>query len=117
MNVTGSLSGSGGLLKTGNGVLRLSGTAGGGFTGDVTVNSGILAIMNSTALTGATAPVSVGGATGFGFSGGMLVLDGGTAGLTLSQGVTLAGRGPLATNNTAGVSLLSLGNNTSAVRW
>ena len=112
VNVTGSLSGSGGLLKTGDGVLRLSGTTGGGFTGDVAVNSGILAIMNSTALTGVTAPISVGGATGFGFSGGMLVLDGGTAGMTLSQGVTLAGRGPLATNNTAGVSMLSLGNNT-----
>jgi hypothetical protein len=74
------------------------------------VNGGALILTSGSALSGASGLISVSGVVGSGFTGGMLVLDGGAGGLTLNQGVTLAGRGP--TPVPSGAALLSIGNNT-----
>ncbi len=110
IQLNGDLSGGGSLVKMGDGALRLAGAGSGGFSGDVTVNGGALVLANGAALSGVSGLVSVNGVTGSGFTGGMLVLDGGGSGLTLHQGVTLSGRGP--TVASAGAALLSIGNNT-----
>lgn len=111
--ITNSLTGSGSLLKGGDGVLILGGTGASTFTGDITVNQGALVISGSNQLGAASNILSV---TGWYYSatvlGGMAILEGGNSGVTLPQGLTLYGRGGPFTGISAGASFLSLGNNT-----
>ncbi len=105
---SGLISGTGNLGKVGSGDLVLSGNN--SFTGDVVVNSGVFVLSGSGALAASPNMVAVNSANAAGFSGGMLVLEGGPTGMTLQRGLTLVGKG--ATSNPSGVALLSLGNNT-----
>ena len=104
-----ALDGNGNLIQTGEGTLRLeSGT--GSFSGQITVNGGVLVVTGAGQLGAATTLTVTGSQNNSLYTGGMLVVDGGTSGVTLQQDITLAGRGSLSpTGNTA---LLSIGNNT-----
>lgn len=59
MTVSGSISGSGPIFKTGAGTLTLSG-ANSGFTGATNVNEGTLAVANATALAGSAVTMAAG---------------------------------------------------------
>ena len=111
LNVLTPLSGTGSLLETGGGVVRL-GVSGalsvGTLVGDITVDNGVLVVKSPGALGAANNTVSVNGVNAAGFNGAMVILEGGT-GQTFTQNFTLAGRG--ATVNSGGAALLSLGNN------
>jgi autotransporter-associated beta strand protein len=113
VNVQGTLSGAGSLGKLGNGVLRLTGTNP-SFTGSTTVNAGALVVTGTSQLGAVSNPVSVNGiGASTGFTGGVLILDGGTSGLTVQNQMTIAGQGPgLANNGNTGAGLFSVGNNT-----
>jgi autotransporter-associated beta strand protein len=50
LSLSGAISGTGGLNKTGSGTLTLSGTSGNTFTGDTYVNQGILILAKSSGL-------------------------------------------------------------------
>ncbi|MDB6004762.1 MAG: Autotransporter-associated beta strand repeat protein, partial [Prosthecobacter sp.] len=105
------IAGTAGLTKTGNGTLALGGAN--TFSGDVVINGGALVITNQAQLGTGTTAISVNGlanAGNPGFSGGSLVLQGGTAGMTFSRDISVVGRGPGAINNGGG--LISIGNNT-----
>ena len=111
LNVLTPLSGTGSLLETGGGVVRLgvSGASSAGtLVGDITVDNGVLVVKSPGALGAANNTVSVNGVNSAGFNGAMVILEGGT-GQTYTQNFTLAGRG--ATVNSGGAALLSLGNN------
>lgn len=112
--ISSLLAGSDGLLKTGGGSVRLSNPSN-SYTGTTTIAGGSL-IINSAAALGGTGAVNVTAGNGtpsnvlvLGFTGGSLVLDGSTAGFTLSRDLNLEGRGPRGQN---GAALLSTGNNT-----
>jgi hypothetical protein len=111
LNLLTPISGTGSLLETGGGVLRL-GVSGastvGTQVGDITVDNGVLVVKSPGALGAANNTVSVNGVNSAGFNGAMVILEGGT-GQTYTQNFTLAGRG--ATVNSSGAALLSLGNN------
>jgi autotransporter-associated beta strand protein len=113
------LSGSQGLLKTGNGTLVLANSAN-DFTGDLLIRNGAVVVSNPAQLGASTSPVMVQGLSttgGTGVPGGSLVLQGtgsgaGAAGLTMTRGVSLSGRGGSPTNDTG--ALVSIGYNTLA---
>jgi hypothetical protein len=111
LDLQGGLIGYGNVLKTGDAIMRPGTPPEGTFEGDITVNRGVLLVSGSGQLGDAGNTVSVHGASVFGLDGGMLVVDGGFQGLTISQTLTLAGRGPAASGNYLGRSLLSIGNN------
>jgi len=89
------ITGSGTLLETGEGEIRLTGAGLSSFTGGIVINGGALVVSGSGQLGGASNTVDVNGTTTAGFHGGMLVVEGGTAGLTLQQNMNLSGYGPI----------------------
>ncbi|MEY2599291.1 MAG: hypothetical protein RLZZ142_1550, partial [Verrucomicrobiota bacterium] len=92
VTVSGTISGSESLVKTGMGNLRLTASAN-SYTGSTQIQSGALTISNSAQLGNSTSTVVVGGFySSTGFSDGQLVLDGGTAGMTLTRNLSLNGR-------------------------
>ena len=117
VTVTAKLSGSQGLLKTGNGTLVL-GNATNDFTGDIIIRGGSVVVTNPAQLGLSTTPVYVQGiaTTGNpGTGGGQLVIQGsGTsasaAGVTFSRPISVSGRGPGPANDTG--ALVSVGYNT-----
>jgi autotransporter-associated beta strand protein len=110
---SGALSGTGNLVKLGTGDLVLTGTS--SFVGDVTVNAGVLVAASSSALGAANNLVAVNGYNGAGFNGGMLVLDGGSSGITVPQRLLIVGSGPTA--YTAPARALSSAPITSQAPW
>ncbi|MEO6750351.1 MAG: autotransporter-associated beta strand repeat-containing protein, partial [Chthoniobacteraceae bacterium] len=110
------IAGTAGLAKTGDGALVLTNNAN-SFSGDLVINGGGIVITNALQLGTGTTAISINGVANTGnpgFSGGQLVLQGGLAGLTTlsTREISVAGRGPGATNNGGG--LVSVGNNTIA---
>ena len=83
LTVSGTISGTGGLIKSGNGVLKLSGTN--TYTGTTTLSAGTLAIASNSALGGGTLSLN----------GGTLTASGGARSiansLTLTANSTIAG--------------------------
>ena len=111
VTVTAKLSGSQGLLKTGNGTLVLGNSAN-DFTGDLLIRGGAVVITDSAQLGAGTGPVMVQGVSNTGnpgFSGGSLVVQGGATGISVAREVSASGRGPNAAN--ASGAILSVGNN------
>ena len=106
------ITGSGSLLKTGDSVLTLGGTS--TFSGDITVNGGVLVVNGSSELGAATNTVTVNGVNSPGWDGGMLLLDAGTSSLSIAQNLSLDGRG--ATTNNSSSALLTLGSWRTAAR-
>ena len=100
------ITGTGNLLKTGDSVLTLGGTS--TFSGDITVNGGVVVVDGSSQLGDASNMVTVNGNSSTGFGGGMLLLDAGTSALAFNQSLSLDGRG--ATTNNSSSALLTLGN-------
>ena len=113
--VTGPLSGTGTLVETGAGILRLVDAGTSTFTGDFAINGGVLVVSGAGQLGAASNNVYVAGANNNNslFYGGQLVVDGGTSGITIAQDISLAGKGSMAPNG--GASLLSIGNATYSV--
>lgn len=73
LTLTGTLTGSGGLIKSGDGILRLDGT--GDYAGGTTVNAGILSVNGDYSATTGTITVADGGTLkGIGILGGDLTL-------------------------------------------
>jgi autotransporter-associated beta strand protein len=96
------------LVKSGVGTLSLTNSAN-TYTGLTTINDGALVISNAGQLGAGTSTVTVNGISGFGLNGGTLVVNGGTnGGVNFNRDLSLSGRG----SNTAGASLVSIGNNT-----
>lgn len=111
VNVTAKISGTQGLLKTGNGTLVLGNSAN-DFTGDLLIRGGAVVITASAQLGAGTGPVMVQGFSNTGnpgFSGGSLVVQGGITGISVSREISASGRGPNAAN--ASGAILSVGNN------
>ena len=108
-SVTGGLTGSGNLLETGDGFLVLGGTGMSNFLGTITVNGGALVVSGSGQLGAATNDIAVTGYNNYGYTGGMLVLDGGASGLTIQQDITVSGKG---SGPQGGNAVLAIGNNT-----
>ncbi|OYW30112.1 MAG: hypothetical protein B7Z47_03990, partial [Chthoniobacter sp. 12-60-6] len=103
----GLISGDGNLTFTGGGVIALTNNNN-TYTGQTNVNAGTLVISNMGQL-GATALVAVNGIASLsGLPGGMLIVQGGSAGLNFDRNLSLSGR----SNNAVGLSLLNIGNNT-----
>jgi len=73
----GAISGTGNLSVTGGAYLNLT-NGGNTYTGQTIINSGVLTIPNATALGTGSSTVVVGGIAAIGFTGGTLVLGGGT---------------------------------------
>jgi autotransporter-associated beta strand protein len=115
--IAAPLAGTAGFTKVGNGTLVLSG-ANTGLSGDIAIKGGTVVVSNPGQLGTGTTAVTVGGLgnTGNpGYSGGALVLNGATSsasatGMTFAREVSLAGRGPGASN--ASGALVSVGYNT-----
>ncbi len=102
------IAGSDGLLKTGGGAIRLTGTN--TYTGTTTISGGSLVISAVSALGADSSDVVVSGAVTRGFGGGQLVLEGGySSGINFTRGLSLQGYGPLSDRSGA---LASVGNNT-----
>lgn len=109
--VTGPLSGTGTLVETGAGILRLVDAGTSTFAGDFAINGGVLVVSGAGQLGAASNNVYVAGANNNNlFYGGQLVVDGGTSGITIAQDISLAGKGSMASSG--GASLLSIGNAT-----
>ncbi len=89
--IDAQIAGSPQLVKTGDGVLVLTNNAN-SYTGNTLITAGALVITNSGQL-GAGNLVSVSGFNTAGFGGGILVMQGGTAGTSLTKNLSLAGRG------------------------
>ena len=113
--VSSVIAGSGGLIKSGNGVLRLANAAN-SFTGTTTIAGGSLLISAASQLGADASVVVVTAGNGvpsntalIGFTGGSLILDGTLLGFEFTRALNLEGRGPIGNN---GAALLSLGNNT-----
>ena len=107
--IDAQITGTSGLTKTGNGVLVLSNNSN-NFTGNVMVNQGALVVTNPAQL-GSGSLVSVNGANQINNTGGVLVVQGGFSGMTLSNNLSLAGRG-LNYANTTYAALATIGQNT-----
>lgn len=110
------LAGNKGFTKAGNGTLVLTNN-GNTISGDISIQAGNLVVSNPAQLGTGTTAISVTGIANTGnpgFSGSSLILAGpGTgAGMTLNREVSIAGRGPGASN--ASGALISVGNNTIA---
>ncbi len=109
----GTITGAGGsLTKVGTGSLALTNNAS-TFSGEVVINNGALVVSGQGALGTGTTPISINGIANTGnpgFSGGQLVVQGGTTGATFTREISILGRGPQAAN--ASGSLVSIGNNT-----
>jgi autotransporter-associated beta strand protein len=113
VTISSQILGSAGLTKSGGGSIRLTGTN--TYTGTTNIAGGAL-IIGSAAALGGTGVVNVTAGNGtpsnvsiLGFTGGSLVLDGSSGGLSLARDLNLEGRGPIGQN---GAALLSIGNNT-----
>jgi autotransporter-associated beta strand protein len=96
--IDAQLSGTNKLVKTGNGVLVL--TNNNNNSGGVLINQGTLVVTNQNQL-GSGNLVSVRGINSSGFGGGLLVLQGGVSGTTLSKDLSLAGRGQNFSNSSS----------------
>ena len=113
--INSTLSGTGGLNLTDGGSLRLTNAAN-DYTGVTTISNGSLIISSQDQLGDSASEIVVTGTNPVigstnlrGFGGGALVLDGTSAGFTLSRDLSLQGFGPLADRSAA---LISYGNNT-----
>lgn len=103
------IAGTGGLVKTGGGSIRLNNVAN-TYAGTTTISNGALVISNQSALGASTDAVVVNGSATRGFGGGSLVLDGGyVPGLVFTRDLVLQGYGPITDDSSA---LISIGNNT-----
>ena len=112
--VSSVIAGSGGLTKTGNGVLRLTNSAN-SYAGTTTIARGSVVVSSGAALGTDASAISilttnaVPSSTALeAFVGGQLVLDGSVAGFTFARSVNFEGRGPLGDRSSA---ILSVGNN------
>ena len=108
----GQITGNGNLVLTGGSNLVLTNNTN-NFTGQVNINSGTLVVSNQAQLGSGTSPVFINGIASGSLNNtalpaGMLILQGGASGMTFSRDIVLAGRG----NNTQGLGLLNIGNNT-----
>jgi autotransporter-associated beta strand protein len=108
------VTGTSGLTKSGNGVLRLT-HASNGYSGITTISGGSLVISSGTALGTDASAISIlsanqtpGSTVLYGYGGGALVLDGTAAGFELARNINFEGRGPVGERSAA---ILSLGNN------
>ena len=91
----GAAGGAFSLVKSGNGTLVLT-NAGSNYSGDVTVNRGVLVVTNAAALGTGTSPVVVYGIANRGVQGGQLVVAGSLgSGITINRNITpVSGQGP-----------------------
>lgn len=112
--ISSNLAGTSGFTKNGNGTIVLAG-ASNSYTGDTVINGGSVVISDAGQLGLGTTAISINGVANTGnpgFSGGQLVLNGLSGGITLNREVSISGRGPGAANNSGG--LVSIGYNTLA---
>jgi autotransporter-associated beta strand protein len=119
--ISSTLAGSRGLTKTGNGTLVLSADNSATLSGDIAIKGGTVSITNINQLGAAIGTtISITGISNTGnpgYSGGALVLQGSSvsatsSGITVGRELSIAGRGPGASNSSGAV--ISVGYNNLA---
>ena len=106
----GQISGSGSLALTGGGIVYLTNNNN-YYTGFTNVLGGALVVSNMGQLGTSSTTVTVAGISGQ-LGGGALVVQGGTTGINFTRNLDLSGYGISGANNSAGYSLVNIGNNT-----